>query len=292
MLKSKSELEIVNLMNYELVKTANNQDFSNLEQAIDYLNSAIDTLEDAGFSAYADRLLTLIIKIAATNRRNVLMDIDPSPQKFIQNLQKINYPIDRYLEKINNPNTSEEEKKEILLKINQDVRNTNKSIIYIISNILNLGSKNPTEDDFKRVLGIYYMPLEAVQAGSFYTEIPGVKRMTQKEYMKYRSENPLYSMRTDIPAPPFKTTDLPMPKGIRPPFETPPGLFDEPMITSASRKYKPKNPTNVSKRHSEKFVKNLKETGTMFSKKDFNMADNLLNADIEFEDEDDPELEV
>lgn len=152
MLKPKSELDLINLMQHELVKNANNQDFSNLEQAIDYLNSAIDTLEGAGFSAYADRLLTLIIKIAATNRRNVIME--------------------------------------------------------------------------------------------------------------------------------------------RPPFETPPGLFDEPMITSASRKYKPKNPTNVSKRHSEKFVKNLKETGTMFSKKDFNMADDLLNTDIEFEDEDDPELEV
>jgi hypothetical protein len=122
MLKSKSELEIVNLMNYELVKTANNQDFSNLEQAVNYLDSAIDVLDNNGFTNEANKLLNILTKIA--------------------------------------------------------------------------------------------------------------------------------------------------------------------------KHHKPKNPTNVSKRHSEKFVKNLKETGTMFSKKDFNMADDLLNADIEFEDEDDPELEV
>ncbi len=125
MIKTKSELDLINLMQHELVKNANKQDFSNLTQAVNYLDSAIDVLDTHGFKNEANNLLSILNKIA--------------------------------------------------------------------------------------------------------------------------------------------------------------------------KHHKPKNPTNVSKRHSEKLVKNLKETGTMFSRKDYHMADDLLDAEItdtDFEDEDDSEESV
>lgn len=289
MLKIKSELDLINLMQHELIKNANNQDFSNLEQAVNYLDSAIDVLDAHGFANEANKLLNILTKIAASSRQ-VLLNIDNAPLKFIKKLQDRRYPIDDYLRIIEDKNIDIDTKEKIKLKINQDVRNTDKSLIEIVADILNLGHENPSEEDFRRVLGPkIYMPINEVRAKSYYKPIPGIKQMSIKDFMRYKAKNP--SMKTDIPAPPFNPNELSMPTGIRPPFETPPGIFDKPFTTSAAKKYKPKNPTNVSKRHSEKFVKNLKETGTMFSKKDFNMADDLLDSDIDFEDEDDPEYQ-
>jgi hypothetical protein len=69
MLKPKLENEIVELMHQQLVKKASNQDLSDITQAVDYVNSAIDVLETSGFTAHADQLLHILHKIATKHRK-------------------------------------------------------------------------------------------------------------------------------------------------------------------------------------------------------------------------------
>lgn len=61
-------------------------------------------------------------------------------------------------------------------------------------------------------------------------------------------------------------------------------------IAKKGKSKKPKDPRKVSDRHtkgltSEKAIKNLKQHGTMFNMADVGYADDLLNTEIDFEDE-------
>lgn len=62
--KSLFEEELVASMHNELVKQANSQDNSDLEKAVDYLNSAIDIFEEVGLNSHANNILNLLYKIA------------------------------------------------------------------------------------------------------------------------------------------------------------------------------------------------------------------------------------
>ena len=68
MLKKTFENEILKSMEVSLHKQANNQNTDDLEQAVDYLNSAIDIFEDAGLTAQADQILNVLSKIAKKGR--------------------------------------------------------------------------------------------------------------------------------------------------------------------------------------------------------------------------------
>jgi len=68
MLKKTFENEILKSMEVSLHKQANNRNTDNLEQAVDYLNSAIDIFEDAGLTAQADQILNVLSKIAKKGR--------------------------------------------------------------------------------------------------------------------------------------------------------------------------------------------------------------------------------
>ena len=63
-----SENELINLMNEKLIKNANNQETENLENAVDYLNSAFDIFEDIGMTSQADKVLNILYKIANINK--------------------------------------------------------------------------------------------------------------------------------------------------------------------------------------------------------------------------------
>ncbi len=56
--------ELASEMEKVLIKKANNVDDSNLENAVNYLNSAIDILEDAGLSSKANKVLKVLQKLA------------------------------------------------------------------------------------------------------------------------------------------------------------------------------------------------------------------------------------
>lgn len=62
--KSIFEDEIISNFEKELVKSANVQNFDKLEKAADYLNSAIDILDNFGMKKHSDKLLSILIKIA------------------------------------------------------------------------------------------------------------------------------------------------------------------------------------------------------------------------------------
>ena len=64
MLKSSFDQELINSMQYELVKQASSNNIENVDTAVDYLNSAIDIFEDAGLNAQADQILNVLYKIA------------------------------------------------------------------------------------------------------------------------------------------------------------------------------------------------------------------------------------
>lgn len=321
MLKPKLELEIVNLMNYELVKNANNHDYSNLDRAVDYLNSAIDTLEEIGFTSYADNLLNIIYKIATVEKHKAQELVSLS---FINMLREMGYPIDTHLKNYYDPASTPFQKDKAKLTINQDIRNPYNNefpITYRLQSFLRQRKKNvnelpsdlpPTEEDIKLVLGDdLYMPLDEVRYKSYImSNMLGLKRMTAKELEDFRSNNPsALNFSGDIPAPPTFET-MPQVSKLNKPDITPPesivgsipprNMFetsdDNPfkdIKINASKKYKPKNPTKVSDRHtknltSKKMIKNLKNHGTVFNMVDTNMADDLLDENfynIDFEDE-------
>jgi hypothetical protein len=64
MLKSVFESELLDGMHKSLIKQANNQNLDNVDQAVDYLNSAIDILESQGLTSKADQVLNILYKIA------------------------------------------------------------------------------------------------------------------------------------------------------------------------------------------------------------------------------------
>lgn len=58
------EQELISNMQAELVKQAEDISVDNLDKAVDYLNSAIDIFENAGFNTQADQTLNVLLKIA------------------------------------------------------------------------------------------------------------------------------------------------------------------------------------------------------------------------------------
>ena len=67
-------------MHKELVKNATQQDRDNLGNAVDYLNSAIDILEESGMKAQADKVLNVLKKIANNNVKK-MPNLDSLKQK-------------------------------------------------------------------------------------------------------------------------------------------------------------------------------------------------------------------
>lgn len=61
--KSCFEEELIAGMQKNLIKQASNQETDKLENAVDYLHSAIEILEDSGFSAKAEKILQILEKI-------------------------------------------------------------------------------------------------------------------------------------------------------------------------------------------------------------------------------------
>lgn len=70
MLKSVFEFELIDGMHKSLIKQANNQEFDNLTQAVDHLNSVIDIFENQGLTAQANKVLNLLIKIAKRHKKH------------------------------------------------------------------------------------------------------------------------------------------------------------------------------------------------------------------------------
>lgn len=62
--KSVFETDLILGMQQELIKNASTHDASNVEQAVDYLNSAIDIFEDVGMHTQANKILNILTKIA------------------------------------------------------------------------------------------------------------------------------------------------------------------------------------------------------------------------------------
>jgi hypothetical protein len=69
--KSVFEDDLINGMQRELRSYEQKQGFENLDKAADYLNSAIQILEEAGMTAKADQILMVLSKIAARNKNYV-----------------------------------------------------------------------------------------------------------------------------------------------------------------------------------------------------------------------------
>ena len=91
--KSVHEQELIIGMQRELSSQSVKQGMTNLVKAADYLNAAIEILEDAGMTAKADRLLAVMAKIAADEqdaKKKVNIDKHTSgltPDKMVENLK-------------------------------------------------------------------------------------------------------------------------------------------------------------------------------------------------------------
>jgi len=69
--KSVFEDELISGMQRELRTHDQKQGFANLDKAVDYLNSAVQILEDSGMTAKADSVLRILAKIATRHDSNV-----------------------------------------------------------------------------------------------------------------------------------------------------------------------------------------------------------------------------
>lgn len=69
--KSVFEDELISGMQRELRTHDQKQGFANLDKAVDYLNSAVQILEESGMTAKADRVLRILAKIAIRHDSNV-----------------------------------------------------------------------------------------------------------------------------------------------------------------------------------------------------------------------------
>jgi len=167
MLKPKLNLEIANLMDYELAKTANNHDFSDLNQAVDYLNSAIDVLENSGFTTHADALLNVLQKIASFEKSKALMQM-PSLQ-FYQETAALGFDIYRILRLTKSKSEMIANQNKAIL--NNLVRSEGSKIR--IAAILNKNVEDLNEEDFKKILEDNY--LEKNKAGEYLFSLPNLR---------------------------------------------------------------------------------------------------------------------
>lgn len=91
--KSVFEKELIAGMHKELIKNATSHDLDNVEQAVDYLNSAIDIFEDAGMQTQADQVTNILFKIAASDENDVKKSKSDkhtkglTPDKMLNNLK-------------------------------------------------------------------------------------------------------------------------------------------------------------------------------------------------------------
>lgn len=277
MLKPKLDLEIANLMDYELAKTANNHNFSNLNQAVDYLNSAIDVLENSGFTAHADALLNVLQKIAGFEERKALIEI-PS-LAFIREMDAVDFKYEN------------KDIWEILATIqksqSETIKNTYKAILNnlarsevgkkIISNILKKNVEELNEEHFEKILEDNYLSKD--KAGKILLFRPDLRtnlNFNVREHLSERNK-PMFGAE-EISN--FIESELPTPVTAAARY----------YLNKLAKKRKPKNPTKTpdpytKNLNSDKMIKNLKNHGTMFNMPDSNQVDDLLNDDV-FEEED------
>jgi hypothetical protein len=92
--KSVFEEELISGMHRQLVKQATQQDCDNLEQAVDYLNSAAEIFENLGMSRNAEKIVNILEKIA--NKTQVPSDRHTNgltPEKMVNNLKDHGHPM-------------------------------------------------------------------------------------------------------------------------------------------------------------------------------------------------------
>lgn len=75
MLKNYLEAELAASMHKALIKKASNVEDNNLHNAVDYLNSAIDILQDAGLQSKANKVLKVLEKIAFAENDDSPVDL-------------------------------------------------------------------------------------------------------------------------------------------------------------------------------------------------------------------------
>lgn len=281
MLKPISESELINIMEKELVKNANSQDFSSLDKAVDYLNSAIDMLETSGFISHADALLNVLTKIAAFEKRKVL--IDAPSLVFIREMDASNYDFENkgiwQILGLIQSSQSEMLRNKYKAILNDAARSkTGKDII---ANVLNKYVEQLNERDFKKILEDNY--LSESQAGQYLLSRPDLRKNLKFNVKDYVSKQRSPKMFGDEEISEFVESELPTPQTV---------AAARYNLKKLSKTRKPKNPTKISDRHtknldSNKMIKNLKDHGTVFNMADSNFADDLLNEDIDFEDEQD-----
>ena len=283
MLKSKLENELILGMDHELFKKANNHDYDQLHNAVDYINSAIDILESSGFESQADKLLNLIYKIATFEKEKVLTNI-PSLQYFKEtdalgfsykfpsgskSIWDILVAIDRY---------SGNEKNKLKAILNNIVRSEGSKIR--IANILNKSENELTEDDFRKILEQNYLSEEeAAKNLALSPKLRSNLKFDLQQYLKDRKEKSprLFS---DEELDTFVSENLPQEVAL---------AYAKYKMNKNAKPRKPKNPLKISDKHtknldSKKMVKNLLDHGTVFNM-DANLADDFLDEDVDFEDE-------
>jgi hypothetical protein len=296
MLKPKLDLEIASLMDYELAKTANNHDFSNLNQAVDYLNSAIDVLENSGFTAHADALLNVLQKIASFEKSKALMQM-PSLQ-FYQQTDALGFRIKGksifdILGSIQS-SQSEGERNKYKAILNDIVRSEGSKLR--IAAILDKNVEDLTEEDFRTILEDNY--LTENKAGEYLFSLPNLRKHLKfdvKDYFARKREEERKKQIGLDKTQKIETSPLFGKEEISGFLES---KLPTPEVVAAARHYlnklakqrKPKNPTKTPDTYtknlnSDKMIKNLKGHGTVFNMPDSNQADDLLDDDV-FEEED------
>jgi len=95
--KSVFEEELISGMHHQLVKQATQQDCDNLEQAVDYLNSAAEIFENLGMSKNAEQIVSILEKIAnkAHDPRKVSDRHTKglTPERMVKNLKNHGHPM-------------------------------------------------------------------------------------------------------------------------------------------------------------------------------------------------------
>lgn len=93
--KSVFEEELISGMHHQMVKRATQQEFDNLEQAVDYLNSAAEIFENLGMSKNAEQIVSLLERIAnkVYKKSNDRHTKGLTPERMVKNLKNHGHPM-------------------------------------------------------------------------------------------------------------------------------------------------------------------------------------------------------
>lgn len=277
--KSVFEDDLIRGMQSELIKQAHNVEVQDLSAAADYLNSAVQILDEVGMVEASDKILNILLKVAQVPQESTLGVLLQSGFT-LEDLSKIGQN-DKVRSAVFETLRNEGYDDNAIIKILFQIKKYIESQQTYHPPVKKKHPKYDVTQDVSLIRGMLAGDPVATAKVNANLRDAGKNDAEIIAEIGFKNFMPEREVRRVLSSPALDITPK-VYQGVEEPEISEKLYFDE---LEASDHKKPRNPNTISDRHtksltSEKMINNLKHHGTVFNMADDGFSD-ILNADID-----------